>query len=183
MANKVEKVEGKDLSTNDFTNREKAKLNTIELNAQENKIEKIKIDGVEQEIKDKIVNLSTSALINIFYPVGSYYETSDTSFDPNKSWSGTWVLEEDGTVLVSKSSTSGSKFNSDIGTIVGNETHKLAIEELPNSVWSSGGQTGGVNALFSAGNSYGIQTLGTNLNQAHNNVQPSKIVKRWHRTA
>lgn len=24
------------------------------------------------------------------YPVGSYYETSDTSFDPNTTWGGTW---------------------------------------------------------------------------------------------
>lgn len=25
------------------------------------------------------------------YPVGSYYETSDTTFDPNIAWGGTWV--------------------------------------------------------------------------------------------
>ena len=28
-----------------------------------------------------------------FYPVGSYYETSDTTFDPNISWGGTWISE------------------------------------------------------------------------------------------
>lgn len=28
-----------------------------------------------------------------FYPVGSYYETSDSNFDPNNSWGGTWVSE------------------------------------------------------------------------------------------
>ena len=29
-------------------------------------------------------------LIDTFYPVGSYYENSDTKFDPNKAWGGTW---------------------------------------------------------------------------------------------
>lgn len=28
--------------------------------------------------------------INLVYPVGSYYQTSDSSFDPNVSWVGTW---------------------------------------------------------------------------------------------
>ena len=36
-----------------------------------------------------------------FYPVGSYYETSDTSFNPNTSWGGTWALEIEGQVHVS----------------------------------------------------------------------------------
>jgi hypothetical protein len=38
-----------------------------------------------------------SSMIGIFYPVGSYYETSDTSFDPNTAWGGTWVQEIAGT--------------------------------------------------------------------------------------
>lgn len=39
--------------------------------------------------------------IDAFYPVGSYYETSDTSFDPNVTWGGTWELEVQGQVHVS----------------------------------------------------------------------------------
>ena len=39
--------------------------------------------------------------LNRFYPVGSYYETSDASFDPNVAWGGTWVLESGGRVHVS----------------------------------------------------------------------------------
>ena len=31
----------------------------------------------------------------IYYPVGSYYETSDTTFNPNTAWGGTWSLETD----------------------------------------------------------------------------------------
>lgn len=33
------------------------------------------------------------ATVDFFHPVGSYYETSDTSFDPNVSWGGTWISE------------------------------------------------------------------------------------------
>ena len=36
-----------------------------------------------------------------YYPVGSYYETSDTTFNPNTSWGGTWHLEVGGQVHVS----------------------------------------------------------------------------------
>ena len=52
--------------------------------------------------------LTLTSILNVVYPVGCYYETSDTNFNPNNSFVGTWVLEEDGTVLVSNSSTSGS---------------------------------------------------------------------------
>lgn len=32
---------------------------------------------------------SEMTLLDMFYPVGSYYETSDGSFNPNTSWGGT----------------------------------------------------------------------------------------------
>ena len=40
-------------------------------------------------------------LIDLFYPIGSYYETSDILFDPNTAWGGTWVLEAEGQVHIS----------------------------------------------------------------------------------
>ena len=42
-------------------------------------------------------------ILNLFYPVGSYYETSDTSFDPEIAWGGQWQLETEGQVHVSGS--------------------------------------------------------------------------------
>ena len=45
LPNKVDKVEGKGLSTNDYTNEEKALLATVSENAQENVIETIKVNG------------------------------------------------------------------------------------------------------------------------------------------
>ena len=35
----------------------------------------------------------TSELLDIMYPIGSYYETADMNFDPNVKWGGNWVSE------------------------------------------------------------------------------------------
>lgn len=43
------------------------------------------------------------SIFDIFYPVGSYYETSDSIFNPNTIWGGSWILETEGLVHVSGS--------------------------------------------------------------------------------
>ncbi len=68
-------------------------------------------------------------LLDFFYPVGSYYETSDTSFDPNVTWGGTWELETEGQVHVS----SGNNY-SIVGAVTntsdgGESEHLLTHEE------------------------------------------------------
>lgn len=52
------------------------------------------VETVAPDIVDDYVSSSafTGAILDVFYPVGSYYETSDTTFNPNTSWGGTWVL-------------------------------------------------------------------------------------------
>lgn len=55
---KVNVVSGKGLSTNDFTNTDKTKLNGIESGAQVNKIETIKVNGSVQPIANKSVDIS-----------------------------------------------------------------------------------------------------------------------------
>ena len=47
--------------------------------------------------------VTSSGLLDLFYPVGSYYETSDKDFNPNVTWGGTWVLETEGQVHISGS--------------------------------------------------------------------------------
>lgn len=37
-------------------------------------------------------------LVELFYPIGSYYDTSDANFDPNNSWGGTWASSTSGGV-------------------------------------------------------------------------------------
>jgi len=60
----------------------------------------VQIDSISI-VSSGVANILTATLLDVFYPVGSYYETSDTTFNPNTSWGGTWVLEAEGIVHVS----------------------------------------------------------------------------------
>lgn len=141
------------------------------------------------------------ALFDFIHPVGSYYETSDTSFNPNTTWGGTWVLETEGQVHVSAGTNyavNGAFANASDG---GESEHTLTIAEMPSHAhWQSqsfdkvdsytqaggylqyqtkavSGTTGGVSGGYPGGKSL------TGGGQAHNNMQPYIIVNRWHRTA
>ena len=146
------------------------------------------INKVTAEDMNEIKNV----INNLIYPIGTYYETSDLNFDPNVTWGGTWELDEDGTVLVSKSSATGSKFNVDLGTVVGEETHTLTVAEMPSHKHSISYIKSNITPLTDAGvsgyngNNQGIGSTSvdsTGGGKAHNIIQPSKIVNRWHRTA
>lgn len=132
-------------------------------------------------------------MIDFFYPVGSYYETSNTSFDPNVKWGGTWVEDSSGRVPVSYDSTQ-SEFNS-VGKTGGskyiqNHKHKnLALGGNIMSAWSSTG-TGNIfdlSAIFKTNqhNNNEVDIGYVNEVQTGNsgNLQPYVVVKRWHRTA
>lgn len=69
-----------------------------------------------------------SALLDVFYPVGSYYETSDSTFDPNVSWGGTWVEDTKGRATVSKADSGTFATLGDTG---GTETVTIAATNLP----------------------------------------------------
>lgn len=49
-------------------------------------------------VGEAIVGQSTvgggNNIFDIIYPIGSYYETSDSTFDPNTAWGGTWTSEQ-----------------------------------------------------------------------------------------
>lgn len=62
----------------------------------------------------------------LFYPVGSYYFTSDNSFNPNNTWGGTWERLKDGRVLIAESPTLS------IGKTGGVETVTLNQKQIPN---------------------------------------------------
>ena len=95
------------------------------------------------KVKDR-----TTEYLDIFYPVGSYYETSNTVFNPNTEWGGTWELENGGLVHI------GSGAGYSVGDTGGEETHTLTKTEsgLPShghefirpTVSSSGSVTGGI---------------------------------------
>lgn len=68
LVNKVDKIDGKGLSTNDFTTDEKIKLSGVESGAQANIIQGIQINGTNVVPSNKIASVtiptSTSQLIN-----------------------------------------------------------------------------------------------------------------------
>lgn len=60
----VNKETGKGLSTNDYTTEYKNKLDNIEANAQVNKIESISVNGIQQTITNKNIDLTISGRWN-----------------------------------------------------------------------------------------------------------------------
>ena len=52
-----------------------------------------KVQSLMESVQMALNETSVAALSDALYPIGSYYETSDTSFNPNASWSGTWELD------------------------------------------------------------------------------------------
>lgn len=79
FANKVDKVDGKGLSSNDYTNSEQSKLSNIEANAQVNKIEAISVNGTAQTITAKGVNISVPTNNNQLTNGAGYQTASDVN--------------------------------------------------------------------------------------------------------
>lgn len=125
-------------------------------------------------------------MLDTIYPVGCYFETSDTSFDPNTAWGGTWAEDTAGRVLVAQDSGTFAT----IGAEGGEETHKLTIAEMPSHrhTTTTAGSRGKAQAQTSGSSGYAWNADGGNSgftggDGAHNNLQPYKVIKRWHRTA
>lgn len=126
-------------------------------------------------------------LLDFIYPVGSYYETSDTSFNPNTAWGGTWLEDTKGRVTVALDSddtdfdtineTGGSKYLQSHYHTAG-KYDNLGIAHA--SVVSGSGQTSLVASGSSATTHISTNTAGSGNSQ---NLQPYIVVKRWHRTA
>lgn len=122
----------------------------------------------------------------IVYPVGSYYETSNASFDPNTTWGGTWVLDSMGCVTVSQDANQ-EEFKT-IGQTGGEKTHQLTVDEMPTHKHAI--SVFGNTLLMNQGSQYGSyigtgdrSTENAGGDKPHNNLQPYIVVNRWHRTA
>ena len=146
-------------------------------------------------ITTKVQSSSNNLNIDLIYPIGSYYETSDDNFNPNFVWGGTWELSPGGLVTVSQD-LNQSEFDT-IGKIGGSKylqahyhdiryysptgegvsisyTHE-GLRSLTIDSW------GWVNNIANEFNS--SSNLATNMIGKGNgeNLQPYIVVKRWHR--
>lgn len=77
--NKVDKVSGKGLSTNDYTTEEKSKLGAIEAGAQVNKLESVAVNGAVQSISEKKVNLTVPTKVSDLTNDSGYQTSSDVA--------------------------------------------------------------------------------------------------------
>ena len=76
-------------------------------------------------VKEMFGDKEMKSVALLCYPVGSYYFTSDNSFNPNNAWGGKWERLQDGRVLISESITHS------IGETGGSETVSLIESQIP----------------------------------------------------
>lgn len=168
-------------------------------------------------------------LFDLLYPIGTYYETSNTNWTPSRAgWYGTWVEDTAGKTTVAKDNRTFKTLGASVGSeSVATGNHTLRLSEIPSHCHGSNGGTsisGGEHSNhtarfkehyipksgyrsgssdFARKNSATYDTTGTVTigggshshtltNQggggAHNHgnvtvIQPSVVVRRWHRTA
>ena len=140
-------------------------------------------------------NGTMRALFDFIYPVGSYYETSDTTFDPNITWGGTWSLEAEGLVHIGAGSnytvgdTGGKKsvmLSASIGSALGRADSINFIAEGVNGYQSGHNGTYAVfgSNLYNLGWSHSTPVTEFDSSSRNTSImQPYIVVNRWHRTA
>ena len=80
--------------------------------------------------------------IDVFYPVGSYYESSDDSFNPNASWGGTWEITNGGLINGSpQTMTQAYQSSSDITTTSYRDLISFTFTSKTGRIWFFGDAT------------------------------------------
>lgn len=157
------------------------------------------------------MNIYARSIVDIVYPVGSYYWSSNAT-NPGYIFGGTWEQVKDKFVLAA-----GDSYK--VGATGGEATHKLTVSEMPShnhsaSTNSTGGHshslpmkntddeagnqglmaggaftgrvwvTGGSAWSGSVGShSHSVTVNSTGGSGAHNNMPPYIVAYCWHRTA
>lgn len=139
---------------------------------------------------NNVLSIKQSDLLNLFYPVGTIYESTNSSFNPNTAWGGSWSKIEGRFLLGSSSSYS-------IGSTGGEATHRLTTSEIPShshtytdTIFET--DTGSIQlegpdiTLDNTENDFvGVSksTGSAGGGSAHNNMPPYQVVNIWKRTA
>jgi len=141
-----------------------------------------------------VPKIGNESLIDFFYPIGTLYQSSDNTFNPNTKWGGTWVKIEGRFILGSSSeypinNTGGSKNVSLTQNNIPQHTHNFNYvggvyftEAIfggalnSNRVYDGGMQTLSDQVTTSQTEHSGTQT-------AVNIMPPYEVVNIWKRTA
>lgn len=155
----------------------------------------MEIENLNQNMRLADLEEWKEGLFDLIYPVGTYYETSELSFNPMVEWGGTWIKDTKGLVTVGAIEDGGDtpKYGNlklSLGSTTGESEHTLTVEEMPSHshglAMQAGNQTGDIDKIsvnaFENCNWYS-RTESRGGSQPHNNVQPSIGVIRWHRIA
>ena len=139
------------------------------------------------------LGIVNSATVLDMYPVGSIYQTTSSTFNPQTAWGGTWERIKDRFLLAAGTAYAG-------GSTGGEETHKLTTQELPShqhvmivnnegssSSWAPtfDGYVIKTDCVTQSKKNYQAKLAqnGAGLDQAHNNMPPYLAVYIWKRTA
>ena len=154
----------------------------------------------------RVLNEKIDHMLDFFYPVGTYYETSNKNFNPNITWGGTWEQDTIGLVTAGAVPDSGSytlhgSLNLKVGEWKGNTTHYhlLPMGHYTGSagtdyrIWDSdwGAAPTSHKKSVKVGNwrypnpdkAQSTNTCTQDTSDWESNVQPTIGVIRWHRIA
>ena len=147
----------------------------------------------QDELKDLLGVSGSGTTVLDMYPVGSIYQTTSSTFNPQTAWGGTWERIKDRFLLAAGTAYAG-------GSTGGEATHKLTAQEMPShthtmyvnndgsaSSWSPtfGDYLIKPDGVTTSKKNYQAKLAqnGAGLDQAHNNMPPYLAVYIWKRTA
>ncbi len=190
----------KPTSLSNINLEEGKKLAGIENGAQKNKIEKIKLNGVEQSVNSGEIDLIISSndkplTTNDIYPVGSIY-MSVNSVNPTKLFGGTWEQIKDTFLLACGKTYS----NGATGGSTTTDAHALKINEMPEHghnikatygekqwtlgyLWARGAGPNDGNTIGGQTDSINTGKTGEGKGHTHTFMPPYLAVYVWKRTA
>lgn len=155
------------------------------------------VDSTESDIN----NTEPSSLLDLFYPVGSIYQTTNNFIDPNIKFGGVWEKLENVFLFASSSAYA-------LGSKGGEATHTLSTSEMPGHNhkpnndehcfttnlavssastarrWVTTTSTQKYCAMTATSTNDILETATTSTvggNQAHNNMPPYQVVHMWER--
>ncbi len=97
---------------------------------QKNNTEKIQNKQIQLENKISIISYKYDEMLDLSFPIGSYFITSSSEFNPSQKFSGKWELIKDRFII-----SAGNKYKTN--TIGGEEKHTLTYDEMPAHIHKS----------------------------------------------
>ena len=125
------------------------------------------------------------SVLDFFYPVGSIYISTSSTFNPQTAWGGTWKKTADGRCLI------GASDKYPLRSTGGEATHTISVEEMPRHTHDY--SPAWVNEVGNNTTIFGIRGLGSpsynggmgysGSGKAMSLMQPYLAVYIWERTA